>query len=268
MESTKERLLAWWRESIQNIRNGAWWLVAAPIFSFFLYGTLEHRLFGWLNNYIDSNAGKCAAKLLTVGGSFLVPLVVLAALLLFFIIRAYFKSQPGIVGTADLMVQELDVTDLEIADEGYVLNLAAFARMEVASLDKPRTVTRFEMEMTAPDKTKYRARSEYELGKFQHKYELKKMNEWGASTIQSKREPMEDLAAKLRSPIQPFTHVGRAWVRFELPKVKAGHEPSNCYIRIFAIDPSGKRHEIKADGMQVKAITDHEFAVAVHNNHL
>src|SRR6266481_4200638 len=233
MELSKERLFAWWQESIQNIQRGKWWIVILPLLIWLLGGAIEHRFFGWLNNYIDSSAGKFAAKLLTVGGSFRVPLIALAALLFFFIIRAYFKSQPGIVGTADLMVQELDITDLEFVDDGYVIDLAAFARMEVASLDKPRTVTRFEIEMIAPDKTKYHVQSEYELGKFQRKYELKKVNEWGAVSIQNQREPMEDLAAKLRIPIQPFTHVGRAWVRFEIPRVKQGHEPKNCHIRIF-----------------------------------
>jgi hypothetical protein len=74
---------------------------------------------------------------------------------------------------------------------------------------------------------------------------------------------MEDLAAKLRVPIQPYTHVARAWVRFEIKGVKQGHEPKNCKIRIWAIDPSGKRHEITTDTMQVKALDDdREYAVA------
>jgi hypothetical protein len=192
------------------------------------------------------------------------------AMLLLFVVRAFFSSKPGLVGTADLMVQELEIADLEIVDGGksYEINLAAFARMEVASLDKPRTVTRFEIEMIAPDGTRYQANSEYELGNYQHKHDVKKLNEWGGSTIQGVREPMAGLAARLRIPIHPLTHVGRAWVRFEIPKVKQGHEPKNCRIKIFAIDPSEKRHEITTNGMQVKAINDHEYAVAVHERTL
>src|SRR5258707_219894 len=139
MESSKERLLAWWRESVQNIQSGKRWIVILPLVIWLLGGAVEHRFFGWLNNYIDSNAGIFAAKMLKVGGSFLVPLVVLVALLLGFIIRAYFRSRPGIVGAVDLIVQELEIADLEFSADGYVINLAAFARMEVASLDKPRT---------------------------------------------------------------------------------------------------------------------------------
>ena len=91
--------------------------------------------------------------------------------LVFFIVRAFFNSKPGLVGTADLMVQELDIADVEITDGGasYTINLAAFARMEVASVDRPRTVTRFEIEMTAPDKTLYKAQSEYAVGNYAHK---------------------------------------------------------------------------------------------------
>jgi hypothetical protein len=72
---------------------------------------------------------------------------------------------------------------------------------------------------------------------------------------------MQDLAAMLRTPIQPFTHVGRAWVRFEIRGVKQGDEPVNCKVKIFAVDPSRRRHEITTDTMQVKSIGgDHEYA--------
>ena len=246
MESTKQRLLAWWRESIQDIRHGKWWLVILPLGSWLLIGTLEHRFFGWLNNFVDAHGQDVAVRavrLLTIGPSVKFPLIIFTTLVAFFVVRAYVKTKPGLVGTADLMVQELEITDLEIIGDGYTINLAAFARMEVASLDKPRTVTRFEIEMVAPDGTRYQANSEYQLGNYHYKHDVKKLNEWGGSSSLGLREPMEDLAAKLRIPIQPFTHVGRAWVRFELSKVKQGHEPKNCRITLFAIDPSGKRHE-------------------------
>ena len=141
--------------------------------------------------------------------------------------------------------------------------MAVFARIEVASLDRPRTVKHFEIEMTAPDgTTKYFAKSEYELGKYEHKHDISKRDAWGIATVETVREPMEDLAGKLRIPIQPYTHVPRAWVRFEIKAVKHEHEPKNCRIEIFAIDPSGKRHEITADGMEVKAIDDdREYAI-------
>ena len=171
----------------------------------------------------------------------------------------------GIVGDADLMLQELDLADLEIIQGGaaYVVNLAAFVRMEIASLDTPRTVKRFEIEMIAPDGTIYRANSEYELGAYDYHHEVSKKDSWGMTRIERIREPMEDLAAKVRNPIQPNTHVPRAWVRFEIPGVKQGHEPKNCKIRIFAIDPSEQRHEITTDSMQVKATDDNrEYAVA------
>ena len=140
--------------------------------------------------------------------------------------------------------------------------MAVFARIEVASLDRPRTVTRFEIEMIAPDGTTYSARSEYELGKYEHKHDVSKRDTWGLATVETVREPIEDLAARLRIPIQPYTHVPRAWVRFEIKAVKQGHEPKNCQLKIFAIDPSGKRHEITTDNMDVKAIDDnHEYAI-------
>lgn len=175
------------------------------------------------------------------------------------------STATGLIGDADLMLQELDLSDLKITDDGatYETNLAAFLRMEVASLDKPRTVKRFEIEMLAPDGTLYRANSEYEVGDYDYHHEVSKSDSWGMATVERVREPMDDLAARVRIPIQPNTHVPRAWVRFEMPKVKQGHEPKNCTIRILAIDPSEQRHEIITDAMQVKAIDDtHEYAIA------
>ena len=106
------------------------------------------------------------------------------------------------------------------------------------------------------------ARSEYELGKSEYKHDVSKRDTRGLATVETVRAPMEDLAARLRIPIQPYTHVLRAWVRFEIKVVEQGHEPKNCQLKIFAIDPSGKRHEITTDNMNVKAIDDnHEYAI-------
>jgi hypothetical protein len=158
----------------------------------------------------------------------------------------------------------LDISDLAIAPDlsSYEINLAAFARIEVASTDKPRTIKHFEIEMTAPDGTQYQAKSEYELGSYDYKHEVTRKDTRGFATIETVREPMEDLAAKVRIPIQPYTHVSRAWVRFEISKVKQGHEPHNCTIRIFAVDPIGVRYEINTDEMQVRTIDAYEYAVA------
>jgi hypothetical protein len=85
---------------------------------------------------------------------------------------------------------------------------------------------------------------------------------YGFATVEQVREPMEDLAAKVRTPILPSTHVPRAWVRFEIRGVKQGHEPKNCRIQIFAVDPGDKRHEVRTDSMKVKAIDDDkEYAI-------
>ena len=172
------------------------------------------------------------------------------------------KDASGIVGTADLLLRGLDAGDLEIREGVYAMDLALFARLEVASLNKTRTITRFELEMVAPVGTRYAADSEYELGNYDHKYDISQMNEWGSVSSRSVREPMEDLAGKVRMPIHSDTHVPRAWARFELKSVKQGDEPKNCQIKIYAIDPSGKRHEITTNGMQVKDIGDREYAVA------
>jgi hypothetical protein len=68
-------------------------------------------------------------------------------------------------GLAALMLQELDLSDLSTSGGGasYEINMAVFVRMEVASLDRPRTVTQFEIEMIAPDQTNCSSRSEYGL---------------------------------------------------------------------------------------------------------
>lgn len=264
----KKRLLAWWRESRQNIRQGKWWLVGIPVLLWFLSGVAEDRFFHSVNAYIDSHAPEFIAQIraiLAFKGSFGMPIIGFTLVLLYFIVRAYLKTQPGIVGNADLMIQELDISDLKIGTsmEVYELDLAAFARMEVASLDRPRTVKNFEIEMIAPGGTVYRATSEYELGNYEYQHDVSKKDDWGMTNVQRVREPMEDLAAKLRTPIQPYTHVARAWVRFEIPGVKQGHEPVNCQIKIFAIDPGGRRHEITTDSMKVTGISDdHEYAVA------
>jgi hypothetical protein len=170
----------------------------------------------------------------------------------------------GIVGDADLLLQELDISDIAIAPDwaSYEIDLGAFARIEVASLDKPRTIKHFVIEMTAPDGTLYTAQSEYEVGKYDYKHDIHKKDSWGFPIVDTVREPMDDLAGKVRIPIQPYTHVPRAWVRFEIKNVKQGHEPTHCTIKIFAVDPSGARHEVRTDEMQVKAIDDQEYAVA------
>jgi hypothetical protein len=266
MES-KERLVAWWRESVKNIRRDKWWLVFVPIVLWFLGGLAEDRFFHAVNAYLDAHAPAFIAQLraiITFRGRFALAGIGIAAVLLVSIVRAYMNTQPGIVGTVDLMVQNLEIPDLQFSGDGisYTMDLAVFARMEVASVDKPRTVTRFEIEMTAPDNTCYHARSEYELGKYDHKYDVSARNDWGLTSVRSVREPMEDLAAKVRVPMQPYTHVSRAWVRFELKAVKQGHEPKNCKTRIWAVDPSGRRHEITADGVKVRSIEDKEYAVA------
>jgi hypothetical protein len=101
------------------------------------------------------------------------------------------------------------------------------------------------------------------VGRYDHVYDLSKKDGWGVVTVDRVREPMEDLAARLRIPIQPNTHVPRAWVRFEIAAVKQGHEPNNCRIKIFAVDPSGVKHEITADAMKVSMIDENrEYAVA------
>lgn len=263
----KQRLLAWSRESLQNIRRGKWWLVFVPIILWFLGGVAEHRFFESVNNYLDAHATDFVAHvrpILTVKGPFGLAGIGLGIVLAVFIIRAYLESKLGIVGTADLMLQELDISDLAVSADwsSYEINMAVFVRIEVASIDRPRTVRHFEIEMTAPDGTKYSAKSEYELGKYEHKHDIPKRDTWGLASLETVREPMEDLAGKLRIPIQPYTHVARAWVRFEIKAVKQGHEPKNCRVEIFAIDPSGKRHEIKTDSMVVKAIDGNsEYAI-------
>jgi hypothetical protein len=168
------------------------------------------------------------------------------------------------VGSADLLIQEIALSDIKIeADAAYYeVDVAAFARMEIASLDKPRTIKYFEMEMTAPDGTKYRAKSEYQVGSYDYVYELKKKDTWGMTSRRTVREPMENLAAKVRTPIQPSTHVGRAWVRFEIPAVRQGHEPANCQIKIWAVDPADQRHEIRTDEMRIARSEDRHYVSA------
>jgi hypothetical protein len=178
MESTgKQRLLVWWRESLQNIRRGKWWLVFVPIILWFVGGLAEDRFFHSVNSYLDAHAADFVAHIrpiLAFKGPFGLAAIGLAIVLLTFIVRGYFDSRPGIVGTADLMLQELDISDLKISENSYETNMAVFARIEVGSVDRPRTVTRLEIEMTAPDKTKYSARSEYELGTYEHKHDVSK----------------------------------------------------------------------------------------------
>src|SRR3984893_12578830 len=133
MEAAKERrLVAWWQESLSNIRKGKWWLVIVPIVLWFVNGLAEDRFFHSINHYLDEHAADFISRvrpLLAFKGSLGLPILGLAAVLLFLIVRAYFATQPGIVGTADLMLQELDIADLEIKPDlsSYVVNVAAFA---------------------------------------------------------------------------------------------------------------------------------------------
>ena len=89
--------------------------------------------------------------------------------------------------------------------------------------------------MIAPDGTEYRARSEYELGPYDHVHDVATRDNWGFKNVKKVREPMKDLMPMVRNPILPGTHVGRAWVRFEIPNVQGGHQPQNCTIRIYAV---------------------------------
>jgi hypothetical protein len=70
-------------------------------------------------------------------------------------------------------------------------------------------------------------------------------------------DPMDDLAIKLRTPVQANTHQ-EGWIRFELQHVK--HELKDCRVSIHAIDIRGDSYEITTDDMQVKSMADHEYA--------
>jgi hypothetical protein len=137
-------------------------------------------------------------------------------------------------------------------------------KITVPSENVPPFAVICEIEMTAPDGTEYLAKSEYEVGNYDHIHDDTKKDDWGMTSHRRVREPMEDLAAKARTPIQPSTHVGRAWVRFEIPGVRQGHEPANCRIKIFAVDPANQRHKIATDDMRVAKTEDREYAAA-HN---
>src|SRR6266699_3463019 len=139
--STKERLVKWWQESVRNIRRGAWWLVLSPLVLWFLNGVAEERFFSSINRYLDTHMLALFLQLraiLTFKGPFALAGIGFAVVLVVLIARAYFATKPGIVGTADLLLQELDISDLEITADwsSYKTNLAAFARMEVGSADK------------------------------------------------------------------------------------------------------------------------------------
>ena len=97
----KERLLAWGRESLENIRRGKWWLVVVPIVLWFVGGVAEHRFFEFINCYLDAHATDFIAHLrpiLTFKSPFVLAAIGLTMVILVFVIRAYFTSKPGIVG--------------------------------------------------------------------------------------------------------------------------------------------------------------------------
>ena len=143
-------------------------MVFVPIILWFVGGVAEHRFFEFINRFLDAHESDFVARVrpvLIFKGPFMLAAIGLAIVFLVLVIRAYFTSKPAIVGVADLMLQELDISDLEIAnDMSYKVNAAVFARIEVAVLDRPRTIKHFEIEMIAPDATRYSAKSEYELG--------------------------------------------------------------------------------------------------------
>lgn len=96
----KERLLAWWRESVLNIRRGKWWLVVSPIALWFLQGLAEHRFFSSLNRYLDEHIPNLLARIrpfLTLKGSLVLPMIGFMAVLLILIVRAYFETRAGTV---------------------------------------------------------------------------------------------------------------------------------------------------------------------------
>jgi hypothetical protein len=96
MEATKERLLAWWQESLQNIRKGKWWLLISPLALWFLSGLAEHRFFHSVNVYLDEHVPALIARirpLLTLKGSLGLPIIGFMAVLLVLIARAYFQTR-------------------------------------------------------------------------------------------------------------------------------------------------------------------------------
>lgn len=212
----------------------------------------------------------------TVGLAGSVPFWMFLAALIWLGILAFVppKRRHGIVGGADLLIIRLDLTDIRF-DRGWdgstattgleIISLGTFIRMWVGVTDEQRTVRKFVVEATAPDSTVYRAESEWEFGKFYHRHVQTSRDSLGYVIDRTLYEPMEDLAAKLRTPVQPNTH-REGWIRFELKNVK--HELKNCSIKIHAVDVSGDLHEIKADGMQVREVADHEFASATQQSTL
>ena len=99
MEATKERrLVAWWQESLANIRKGKWWLVIVPVGLWLVSGLAEDRFFHSINHFLDEHAPDLLARvrpILTFKGPLGLAIIGFTAVLLILIVHAYFETRTG-----------------------------------------------------------------------------------------------------------------------------------------------------------------------------
>ncbi|PYX57015.1 MAG: hypothetical protein DMG73_14045 [Acidobacteria bacterium] len=168
----------------------------------------------------------------------------------------------AIIGKADLLITRLDLRDLSISWDSrfYQINLGVFIKMSIAVVDKRRPFTGFDLTVEIAE-AKYHARSEQELGDYQHVYRCTYPTGLGHAAVETVKEPMVDLAARLRQPLDPETHKKEGWARFELKQVRQGHDqPCKFRVTLFAIDAIANWHPVDASNIRVMAIDSHEFA--------
>src|SRR6266446_6682210 len=103
MEAPKERLVAWLRESLANIRKRKWWLVIVPVGLWFISGLAEDRFFHSINHFLDEHAPDLFASIrpiLTFKGPLGMAVIGFTAVLLILIVHAYFETRTDKHGIA------------------------------------------------------------------------------------------------------------------------------------------------------------------------
>jgi hypothetical protein len=126
--------------------------------------------------------------------------------------------------------------------------------MSITANGKSRTVKKFIMEVRAirngipRDPTLHVADSERAIGNFLYRYKQQATNQLGFAVINDIYEEMPDLAARLRTPLEPETHA-EGWARFELENVRGPIE--RYHITIYAIDANDGKHKIDTASIRI-----------------
>jgi hypothetical protein len=171
----------------------------------------------------------------------------------------------AIIGTADTLVLNLDDHEFRPSPDWstYTADFGVFIHLRIAVTDKPRTVTKFILQVAIPRKgsegvDQYVAESEREIGAaYYHQYHKDGMSA-GYRVLIPHRDSLVSLLKTLQTPLLPETHA-EGWIRFELKNVENEGALDRSGITLYAVDVRDKHYKMDVTKMRVASLKDREY---------